>query len=219
MKICKMKQFIFSVLLVAGVADMAQAQNIRLNAYSAFTLDDQVDSHYSSSNYYDGTIKGGYQWGAGVEYMVSPTRGIELKYLRQDASAPMVYFYSDERRQDFNLGLNYILLGGNNYFKTAGEMIEPYVGAGLGVAIISVKNPIQNGNSSLTKFAFNLKAGTNIWVTKRVGIKLEANLLSAVKGASNAFYLKNDISGIGLTSPTTILQFGLGGGLTYRIGK
>lgn len=214
-----MKKFIFSIIPIVAVVGMASAQNIRFNAYSACTINDRVNSQYSNSNYYDGTINGGYQWGAGVEYMASSTRGIELKYLRQDASAPMTYFYGSERKHDFDLGLNYLLLGGTNYFKTANEKIEPYVGAGLGVAIISIKNPISNGNTGITKFAFNLKAGTNIWVFKKLGIKLEANLLSAVKGASNGFYFKHDIAGIDFTSYTTILQLGLGGGLTYRIGK
>ncbi len=219
MNICKMKQFIVSVLFVVVVAGVASAQNFRVNAYSAYTFNDHVNSQYSSSNYYDGTINGGYQWGAGVEYMVSSTKSIELKYLRQNATVPMIFFYGQERAQDFNLGLNYILAGWNNYFKIVNGKFEPYIGAGLGVAIINIKNPIANGNSDVTKFAFNLKAGTNIWLTRRIGIKLEANLISAVKAASNGFYFKNDIAGIGLTSYKTILQPGLGGGLTYKIGK
>ena len=219
MKISIMKKYILNVLLVAGFAGMATAQNFRLNAYSAYTFNDRIDSKYSSSNYYDGTINGGYQWGSGIEYMITSSRGIELMYKRQDASVPMVYFYGGERKSNFNLGLNYILLGGNNYFKLANERIEPFVGAGLGVAIISIKNPIANGNSSLINFAFNLKTGTNFWLTKRIGLKFEATLVSAVKAASDGFYLKHDVADIDLTSHTTILQFGLGGGLTFKIGK
>jgi len=214
-----MKQFIFSVLLIAVISGTTSAQNIRLNAYSAYTFDNQVNSHYSSSNYYDATVQGGYQWGGGIEYMLSPTRSVELSYLRQFTTAPMVYFYNDERKRDFHLGLNYILLGGNNYFKMANKKLEPYVGAAIGVAIINVNNPIPNGNSTLTKFAFKLKAGTNYWLTKRLGLKLEASLVSAVKGVSNGFYVKNDVEGINLSSSKTMLQFGLGGGLTYRMGK
>lgn len=215
-----MKQFIFSVLLVAIIAGVASAQNYRIDVYSACTFNDKVNSHYSSGNYYDGTINGGYQWGAGIEYMVSSTKSIEIKYLHQNATVPMVFFDgSTKRLQDFNLGLNYVLLGWNNYFKTANKKIEPYVGAGLGVALINVKNPYFSGSSSFTKFAFNLKAGTNIWVTKRLGIKLEANLISAVKAASNGFCFNNDVAGASLTSYKTIFQPGVGGGLTYKIGK
>ena len=97
MKISPMKHFILNVLFVAGLAGIATAQNFRLNAYSAYTFNDRVDSKYSSSNYYDGTINGGYQWGLGVEYMITPSRGIELMYKRQDASVPMTYFLAAKR--------------------------------------------------------------------------------------------------------------------------
>ena len=82
-----------------------------------------------------------------------------------------------------------------------------------------LNNPVANGSSRFNKFAYNLKVGTNIWVTKRIGIKLEANLLSAVRAASNGFYFKHDYVGIDASSYTTIFQPGLGGGLTYKIGK
>jgi len=214
-----MKRLIVNALILVGTVGVSSAQNFRLNAYSAYTINDKVDSYYSSSNYYDGTIKGGFQWGAGFEYMVRPAWAAELKYLHQDASVPMFYYYGSERKGEFNLGMNYILLGANRYFKTANEKIEPYLGAGIGIAMINIKNPISNANSDINKFAFNLKAGTNIWVTKRIGIKLEVNLLSAIKGASNGFYFEHDIAGIDLTSYKTIMQLGFGGGLTYRIGK
>jgi len=131
----------------------------------------------------------------------------------------MDYFDGIKHNRDFNLGLNYILIDGNKYFKTANKKIEPFVGAGLGVAIISIKNPIEDGNSSLTKFAFNLKAGTNYWLTKRIGLKFEATLASAVNAASNGFYFKHNFLGSDLTSYKTVMQVGLGGGLTFKIGK
>ena len=214
-----MKHFILNVLFVAGMAGMATAQNFRLNAYSAYCFNDRVDSKYSSSNYYDGTINGGYQWGFGAEYMLKPSIGIELMYKRQNASAPMDYFDGIKHNRDFNLGLNYILIDGNKYFKTANKKIEPFVGAGLGVAIINISNPIEDGDNSLTKFAFNLKAGTNYWLTKRIGLKFEATLVSAVNAASNGFYFKQNFVGSNLTSYKTVMQFGLGGGLTFKIGK
>jgi hypothetical protein len=59
--------FFMSVLL--GATSL-QAQDIRANLYGAYVFDDKIDSYYSSSNYYEGKIKGGLQWGGGIEYMV-----------------------------------------------------------------------------------------------------------------------------------------------------
>lgn len=213
------KSIILSLALFLMMSNIAEAQKIRLNGYSAYVFDDRVDSYYDANNYYDGTIKGGFQWGVGIEYMVHQTKGIEVKYLRQDAIAPMNYYYNGVQFKEFELGLNYILIGGSNYFKTAGGIVEPYAGLGLGLAIFSIKNPEPGTDSSKEKFAWNVKAGTNIWLTDRVGIKLQAELISAVQSAGGGFYFGSGGSGAGISTYSSMYQWSLGGGLTFKIGQ
>ena len=215
-----MKKIILSTVLIIATAGIAAAQNLRLNAYSAYLFDDKVDGYYDAGGSYKGTVKGGYQWGAGLEFMTSKTKGIELKYLRQDAIAPMTYPNSGSiKSKDFDLGINYILLGGSNYFKTDGGKVEPYAGAGIGMAIISIKNPSPNQAASKTKFAWDLKLGTNIWFNERVGLKLQTELLSAVQAVGGGFYFGTGGAGAGASAYSSMLQFGLGGGLTFKLGK
>ena len=87
----QMKNILLAIIIVCGIAGMAsaQGQGIRLNLYSAYVFDDNVDSYYSATYKFNGTIEGGYQWGAGLEYMVRETKGIEIKYLRRDCTADM----------------------------------------------------------------------------------------------------------------------------------
>lgn len=214
-----LKSIILSLVLFLMMSSLVDAQKIRLNGYSAYVFDDRVDSYYDASNYYDGKIEGGYQWGVGIEYMVHETKGIELKYLRHDAIAPMNYYYDGVKSKEFELGLNYILIGGSNYFKTAGGVVEPYAGLGIGMAIINIKNPEPGTDSSKEKFAWNVKAGTNIWVTDRVGIKLQAELISAVQSAGGGFYFGSGGSGAGISTYSSMYQWSLGGGLTFKIGQ
>jgi opacity protein-like surface antigen len=215
----QIKTILLSIVLVIMIAGFVNAQKVRLNGYSAYVFDDKVDSYYDASNYYNGKIKGGYQWGVGIEYMVHETKGIELKYLRQDAMAPMNYYYNGIQFKEFELGLNYILIGGSNYFKTAGGVVEPYGGLGIGLAIFNIKNPEPGTDSSKEKFAWNVKAGTNIWVTESVGIKLHAELISAVQSAGGGFYFGSGGSGAGISTYSSMYQFSLGGGLTFKIGQ
>ncbi|HEX5025879.1 MAG TPA: hypothetical protein VFV68_11440 [Agriterribacter sp.] len=214
-----MKQIIFSVLFITGLTLTATAQSIRFNPYAGYVFDDKVDSYYDANNYYSGKIKGGFSWGGGLEFMASSTKGIELKYLRQDLTAPMDYYKDGVKSKDFELGINYILIGGSNYFKTSGGKVEPYFGAGLGMAIISIKNPDPGVESGKTKFAWNLKGGTNIWASKKVGIKLQAELLSAVQAVGGGFYFGTGGSGAGVSSYSSMLQFALGGALTFKLGE
>ncbi len=214
----QLKPLMLSLVLALIVTGLANAQNIRFNAYSAYVFDDRVDSYYDANNYYNGKIKGGYQWGIGLEYMLYETKGIELKYIRQDAIAPMDYYYDGIQFKEFELGINYILIGGSNYFKTGG-MVEPYFGAGLGMAILNIKNPEPGTDSSKEKFAWNFKAGTNIWVTERIGIKLQAEVISAVQSAGGGFYFGSGGSGAGISTYSSMYQWSLGGGLTFKLGN
>src|SRR4051794_27080389 len=110
-----LKQTIFSVLVLCAMLPSigAHAQKVRLNLYSAYAFDDKFDSYYSSSNYYQSKLIGGLQWGGGIEYMARPDLGVEVLYLRQSTNAPTTYAISSitTNQTDFNIDLNYILLG------------------------------------------------------------------------------------------------------------
>lgn len=194
------------------------APHLRVNGYTFYAFDDKVDSRYSSTQYYYGTIKGGFQWGGGLEYMIAPSQGIELSYLRLDTHAPMTYYEVFEKNTDFDLATNYIMLGGNRYFPLGGK-VEPYAGAQLGLAILNVKNP-DNGNSdNATKFAWGIKAGLNIWATEKVGLKLQTGLISAVQAAGGGLYFGTGGVGAGVSTYSTFYQFYIGGGLSFDLAK
>ncbi len=213
-----MKKIFLSLILFAGIVCLASAQNVRLNGYTAYVFDDNVDSYYDPSNYYDGRIDGGFQWGAGLEYMVSPSKGIEIKYLRRDCTAPMEYYNNGVKYKTFDVALNHILLGGSNYFQTGGK-VEPYAGAALGMTIITLKNAEAGNDNQATKFAWGVKLGTNIWATDKVGIKLQADLISVVQSAGGSFYFGTGGSGAGIGVYSTMYQWVLGGGLTFKLGQ
>jgi hypothetical protein len=88
-----------------------------------------------------------------------------------------------------------------------------------GVAISDIDNPENGNSSSATKFAWGLRLGANIWATEKVGVKLQAQLFSAVQSAGGGFYFGTGGSGVGLSTYSTIYQFGLGGGLTFKLGN
>jgi len=221
-KIFQIKSLLLSIVLVAMVTGLASAQNIRFNAHTAYVFDDKVDSYYSSTDYYEGKIEGGFQWGGGLEFMASPTKGIELKYLRQDTKAPMEYYSFDNNKvmnTEFDLAINYVLLGGTNYFKGVGNKVEPYGGLEIGMAIFDIENPDTGKSEGSTKFAWGFKLGTNIWASEKVGIKLQGELLSAVQSAGGGFYFGTGGAGAGVSTYSTMYQWILGGGLTFKLGQ
>ncbi len=209
-----MKKIILSAILIAGLATMTTAQNARLNLYGSYVFNDQVNSNYTNTAGAKATINGGFQYGLGAEFMVRPTTGVEIKYLHQSTTADLSYYNDGERKTptiDFNV--NYLLLDGNYYFHTGNSNIEPFLGGGIGAAFLYATNT--NGvKGNRTVFAWDLKAGTNIFFNKKVGIKLQATLNNASQ-ASGGYYWY----GVSTYNYVSMLQFGLGGGLVFRFSN
>lgn len=213
--------FCCSKAMAQQMTSTHKSPSFRLNAYTSYAFDDKFDSYYSNVSYYNGKIKGGFQWGLGLEYMVNPYQGIELTYLRLDTKAPTTYYdgalFGSVKTRDFDMGLNYLMLGSTRYFRP-NPKVEPYIGIQLGMAIIGVSNPTNDNSTTGTKFAWGLKGGTNIWFSKSVGLKLQAGLQSITQAVGGGLYFSNAGISTGLESYSTIYQFSLGGGLSFRFG-
>lgn len=195
--------------------------HLRINGYTFYAFDDKVDSYYSTTDYYRGTIKGGFQWGGGLEYMMTPEQGVELSYLRLDSNAPMEYYDRTTQRVEytnFDVATNYILLGGNRYFGL-NPKVEPYAGLQAGVSVFNVNNPDNGRSGNSTKFAWGAKLGVNIWASDKVGLKIQTGLISAVQAAGGGFYFGTGGVGTGVSTYSTFYQFYIGGGLTFSMGK
>jgi opacity protein-like surface antigen len=213
----KLITVLFVLMVFSAFYGTAHSQ-MRINAYSLYTLDDDVNTN-SGYNYFTGTIKANLLWGGGLEFNPIPEYGLELAYLREDTDVNTNYSTGIKYNQTFKLGANYILLGGTRYLRLQNPRVEPFAGAMLGMAIFENKEPSLGAPSSATKFAWLLKAGVNIMATKQVGLKLQMQLLSAVQSIGGGLFLGTGGVGAGLNTYSTMLQFGIGGGLTFKLGK
>jgi opacity protein-like surface antigen len=218
-----MKKIVLIILTFSALQSTAQKKpEFRLNLYGSYVFDDRVDSYHSSTSYYEGTVKGNFLWGAGVEYMLQPGIGMELTYLREDTKAPTTYYddkviVNNVKTKEFDLGINYILLGANKYFPVS-EVIEPFVGLQLGIGIVNGSDASTDAERSATKFAWTIKGGTNIWASGKVGLKLQAALASLAQGVGGGIFFGTGGISPGLSTYSSILQFSLGGGLVFKLG-
>ncbi len=204
-------------LLLLGCADLA-AQGLRINGMANGVFGDKFDNYYSSNSYMRGKIQGGFQWGAGLEYQPSPYYGIEILYLNMQTEAPIEYWRVGEQFRVVDLGIHHILLGGRRYMQ-ASEILEGYGGFLAGVVIFDNKNPVAGEPNSVTKLALGARLGGNLWVTDIIGINVNAQFLTAVQAFGGSFYFGTGGSGAGVSTYSTIFQFGLGGGLAIRLGQ
>jgi hypothetical protein len=209
-----MKKVILALCLMLSVT-FVNAQ--RLNLYAAYAFDDKVDSYYSSTDYYEGTIKGGLQWGAGIEFSPRPDYAAELMYLRQDTHVPMRYQtgIGSVQNQDLDLNLNYILLSaGRTITAPSNENIEGFGNILLGAGFGNVTNG--STERSATKFSWGLRLGANVFASESVGIKLHVLMLSLVQGAGGGFYFGTGGTGVGVSTYSSMYQFAVGGAIILR---
>jgi hypothetical protein len=217
-----MKKIILIFVLVIAFHSL-NAQEFRVNTYSGYIFKDQFNSYFSPTSYYNGIIQDGFRWGVGLEYIIPRKGGIELQYLRQDTNAPTIYQSSgimggDLQSTDFDLGFNWIMLNGTRYFPVS-EKVEPFGGLGVGMGIFSIENPDTNNRRTSTKLAWNIRGGSNFWVSSNVAIRIQASLFSAVESVGGGFYFGTGGVGAGLNTYSTMYQFGLEGGLVFRMPK
>ena len=212
---------IFLFFLSIGLSDVVLSQEIRINTYGGYIFKDQVNSYYTSSSFYRGQIQDGARWGGGIEYIVPEKGGLELNYLRQNTNAPTVY--QDDgissgqlQRTNFDLQLNWLLVNGTRYFPVS-EQLEPFAGLGVGIGLFELTNPNTNNQRSTTKLAYIARGGINIWLAEKVAFRAQASLVSAVQSIGGSFYFGTGGSGTGLSTYSTMYQFGFDGGLIFRM--
>jgi hypothetical protein len=218
-----MKKVFLLVLLVSATA-ISFAQKARLNAYGNYVFDDRFDSYYSNTSYYDGTINGGFQGGIGVEFMASERNCFELMWLHQSTHAPTTYLDAggitgvQAKTTNFDVNLDYLLVGSDGHIQKPGSKVEGYGGLFLGCGFVGAKNPENGNHNTATKFAWGARLGCNIWANEKFGIKLQAGLLSMAQGAGGGLYFGTGGVGAGVSTYSSMYQFTLGGGLSFKLG-
>ena len=211
---------IFLLLVSAATMTTMMGQHARLNFYGAYTFDDGFDVVNDANTFYNGTVKGGVQWGAGLQYMFNKQSSAEILWLHRTTTVPANFKFGSNtqlRSETFDLKHDFIMLSGDGHFGNGGKA-EGYAGVMAGVLISNLEAPSLGKSSSNTNFAWGGRVGTNIWFSPKLGLKLQALILSASRATGGSYYW-SWYGPIYLTEYSTVWQFSLGGGLTFKLGK
>jgi hypothetical protein len=217
-----MKQICFLALLTIVTSVASSQKSWRLNGYASYVFDDGFSTYYSTYDYYEGKIKGSAQYGVGIELVMGERAGIELMYLHQGTTATADYLLGINepvKFAEFDLNIDYILLAGQSFFANPSGKVEGYGGLMGGLALINLKEPTSGREASNERFAWGARIGANIWASEKIGIKLQAQLLSVTQGSGGGLYFGTGGAGVAVSSYSTIYQVGLGGGLAFKFGQ
>lgn len=206
-----MKQSLFILfLLISGIYVQAQSQGtVRLDAYGGYNFTERVPLESFSTD-----IEGGFQWGVGLEYFVRRNKSIELKYLRMDTKSPLYRPTGQQVNEGFDdCALNYIMIGGNNYFGGNGK-ITPFAGIDLGVGWAE-----GNTNSTSGKFVWDAKLGVHIATESAVSFKVQAYVQSMISAFGTDYWYYPGWGTYAVSDYARIFQFGLGGAVCFDFNK
>jgi opacity protein-like surface antigen len=199
------------LLLVAGIFLSAlgvHAQNqgdIGLDLYGGYTFGDKI---YSNNATYL-KFNENFQWGIGTEFYLRPTKSIELKYLRMDTKTSLYPQTPTQTFKDVNTNINYILVGGNNYFHTGNPSVVPFAGLGIGVGWVDA------GDKSHTGFAWDFKAGVKIKASDVVSVKLQAYFQTIWASYGGQTIIYPGWGAVTYPNNSSLYQFGLGGAVSF----
>ena len=209
-----MKKFILFLGVLFTMTNSLQAQHLSLNAYGGYAFDDKVDFGNAYAKF-----KGGFIWGLSLEGVSEHGSAIEVLYQYQSTTVPVYAKNYNGGGSDYLLNPNnnaatisYLLLNGIRYFKPH-EKVDPYFGLGLGVAFAKADF---TGNST-SVFAWDIKTGIKIQASEKLGIKIGAQLLSALHQSGTEYYYVNGIP-YAYQSYGNIWSFGFTGGLVFNFG-
>jgi len=203
---------LFSTVFFLAIGLKAQEpKSLSLNLYGGYNFKDKVNFDASY-----GYVNEAFQYGAGLEYFPARNKSFELRWLGMGTEFP---FHGPSGTQ-LNVGkdkgsINYILLGGNSYFGSDPKAKAlPYIGAGLGVGILALKD----GNSE-THFAWDAKLGVKIKTASAVSINLHAYVQSIIAAVGYDYYYYPGWGTTAFTDYASIFQFGLGGAICFNFKK
>ncbi|MDP5199789.1 outer membrane beta-barrel protein [Flavobacterium sp. DG2-3] len=205
--------FSFSLTLSAQ-----SAQSFLLNLYGGYTFSDKVDFDRSYAR-----VEDGFEYGIGLEYFIMDNASVELKYNRLDTKMPLytkialdggIAPGTQVNAGDDKGAINYILADYTYYFGASSQKALPFLGAGLGVAILESPN---SGNG--TYFAWEVKAGVKVKTNSPLSINLHAYLQSMSAAVGYDYYWDYYWGPVEVADYASTFQFGLGAAISYDFSK
>lgn len=206
--------YVIAILMMSLIyTPVVKAQGIEITPLFGYNFADEFDIIDGYGKVGDGIL-----YGIMLGKKINPHYAVELYYTRQEAKGEYSYYdyysllpYSDH---DIPLSVNYIQVAGTRIlpFGSSGKA-EGIGGINLGAVLISPKE-----YNDVWRFAFGLSLGTRFWFSDLMGLRIQTNLNIPVQGAGASIYAGSGGVSTGVSTFSTITQFGFTGGLVFRLG-
>jgi len=197
--------FLFLLTCLEGIS-----QSFEITPFSGYTFD-------HSFPIYGGRAKlgGGQTFGGMLGFQIQENIELETFYSYQSgtSTARSSSIQGDVRT---NNSAHYILIGANRLFSNSSQ-VTFFSGLKMGAGILSFQN---NEFNDISRFAVGINGGMKYFASDRVGLRLQANLMMPISNVGGSLWWSpGSGTSVGLSSFSSVIQFGFTGGIVFRLSK
>jgi hypothetical protein len=212
-----MKQIFFKSALVIAVAlllnpglSFAQGK-LELTPFAGYQFGGKL-------RLYEGEIKldNAANYGLVLNYEVAKDTKLELFWSQMNTTAQFnpYYGYGNLEVDPFDMNVGYIQIGSVREINM--DNIRPFGSFTLGTTYFLPQNTIYE---DAWKFSVTLGGGVKIWLSDRVGIRMQGRLMLPMFWSSTGFSVGTGGSGFYVGGGTSLVQGDFTGGLIIALGE
>ena len=210
-----MKKVIFTLTLTI-ISLLSTAQGIEITPMGSY-------SFIGKMHFYEGELDIKDNAGYGIKIGFSPIEHsvFEFSYKGNITTAEWEpYRSSGIRGREMDLSINYFTIGLHQERMLTSEKVYGFGGLGLGMSYI---NPMESGIDDLYSMAVTIDLGVKVFLTDRIGIRIQADLQMPIYFAGLGFYAGigtgGTSGGLSLNSGSYFVQGGFSAGIIFRLGE
>jgi hypothetical protein len=205
------------IFMIVPAISIAQGK-IEISPYAGYMFG-------GSLNFYEGKLKAenNLNYGVAMDIKLATDTQIELMWTQMSTSAQFEPYYSYDylATNPFDMNVGYIQIGGVREMNL--DNIRPFGVFTLGTTYFIPKDVSYIDDVAVTvdpqwKFSMTLGAGAKIWLSDRVGIRLQGNLMLPMFWSSTGFAVGTGGSGFYVGGGTSMVQGNFTGGLIFALG-
>ncbi len=209
-----MKKIILAAIILfssvfAGYAQQMQ-KRVEITPFVGYMFGETIQTSYG-----DIRLDDNVQYG-GMLSLVTRFFDVDFLYSREDTKAEMrgLYNYPIDYGylNDVNLSISYFQVGATKHIR-ANERIAPFAGVNIGACLMSPKETFDD----VWRFSVGAHLGTKIYLTERIGIRLQGQMLIPVQSEGLFFSVGTNGAGAGIDFESTIFQFAVNAGVIIRL--
>lgn len=189
---------------------MVKAQNLEIIPQLNYTFGGKIYAKFGELR-----IQDSESYGLSLN-VVNKNVSFQIEYLYQPTTGNYRDYFNPESNQSTDLRISWYHVGVRQRFVT-NQKVVPFTGLSLGLTNFVLGSSPDRYNE--TALSFGLQAGTNIYFSERVGIRIHGRLNAPVQFNGFGFYAGTGGSGVSASAGAYFIQGDLGAGLIIRLSN